>query len=187
MISMISSAHEQWRKRLNNAYSRNSTVRTAQALVTREPTQLNRGREHEPIPRCLGAWSASTIFHTQTNPDIPSNKIFKVEPFPKGIKPKDQYHERTFWLADFEIAAEKAGIFGQRTKATDLSLHIGEEMRRIFVAKEMQPREIAVNRLETYFQSLSDESVDVTSFNSQRNQCCNDQKPLHWRPTRSSN
>lgn len=104
-------------------------------------------------------------------------KMFKVEPFPKGIKPTDQHHEWTFWLANFEMAIEKAGIYEQRTKAIDLSLHIGEEIRRIIVAKSMLPRENAVeqgfdfydnvvNKLEHHFRSLTDESVDVASFNS---------------------
>lgn len=104
-------------------------------------------------------------------------KMFKVEPFPKAVKPTDQYQEWIFWLANFEMAAGKAGITDQRARAIDLSLHIGEEMRRIIVAKEMLPRESSVdpgfaffdnlsNQLEEHFRSLTDESVDVSTFNS---------------------
>lgn len=100
--------------------------------------------------------------------------MFKVDPFPKGIKPTDQW---SFWLANFEMAAEKAGTAEQRPKAIDLSLHIGEEIRRIIVAKGMLPRESAsssdfpfydnlVDQLELHFKGLTDESVDVGSFNA---------------------
>lgn len=57
-----------------------------------------------------------------------------------------------------------------------MSLHIGEEVRRIIVAKGMLPRESTstmgfpfythlVEQLEAHFKGLTDESVDVTSFN----------------------
>lgn len=104
-------------------------------------------------------------------------KMFKVEPFPKAVKPSDQYQEWVYWLTNFEMAIEKAGITDQRARAIDLSLHIGEEMRRIIVAKEMLPKESSVapgypffdklsESLDAHFKSLTDESVDVSSFNS---------------------
>lgn len=103
--------------------------------------------------------------------------MFKVEPFPKAIKPTDQFQEWSYWLANFEMAAEKAGTGEQRAKAIDLSLHIGEEIRRIIVAKGMLPKESSVEsdfpfydniteQLELHFRGLTDESVDVTSFNA---------------------
>lgn len=106
-----------------------------------------------------------------------ATKMFKVEPFPKGVKPTDQFQEWMFWLANFEMAIEKAGTVEQRSKAIDLSLHIGEEMRRIIVAKGMLPKEEAVagdyqfynnltEQLDAHFRGLTDESVDVASFNS---------------------
>lgn len=111
------------------------------------------------------------------NSQIGLNKMFKVEPFPKGIKPTDQLQEWNYWLCNFEMAIEKAGIIGQRPKAIELSLHIGEEMRRIIIAKGMMPSERSVNlefpfydnvveQMERHFRSLTDESVDVAAFNS---------------------
>lgn len=106
-----------------------------------------------------------------------STKMFKVEQFPKLVKPTDQYHEWVYWLANFEMAAEKAGITDQKARAIDLSLHVGEEIRRIIIVKEMLPKESSVepgypffdvlaSKLEEHFKSLTDESVDVASFNS---------------------
>lgn len=103
--------------------------------------------------------------------------MFKVEPFPRSVKPTDQFQEWNYWLANFEMAVEKAGTASQRAKATDLSLHIGDEIRRVIVAKDMLPREEAVpvdyqffdnlkSQLESHFRSLTDESVDVASFNA---------------------
>lgn len=105
------------------------------------------------------------------------SKMFKVEPFPKGIKPTEQLQEWSYWLCNFEMAIEKAGVIGQRPKAIELSLHIGEEMRRIIIAKGMMPNERSVipefkfydnvvEHMERHFRSLTDESVDVTAFNS---------------------
>lgn len=105
-----------------------------------------------------------------------SVKMFKVESFPKNVKPTDQYQEWNYWISNFEMAVEKAGTTDQRAKAIDLSLHIGEELRRIIVAKAMLPRESAVpegfpfydnlvKELEGHFKGLTDETVDVTSFN----------------------
>lgn len=105
------------------------------------------------------------------------NKMFKVEPFPRGVKSTDQLQEWNYWLCNFEMAIEKAGIVGQRPKAIELSLHIGEEMRRIIIAKGMMPSERSVDpdfpfyenvtdKMECYFRSLTDESVDVAAFNS---------------------
>lgn len=106
-----------------------------------------------------------------------SNKMFKVEAFPKGVKPTDQFQEWSFWIANFVMAVEKAGTTSQRARAIDLSLHIGEEIRRVIVAKEMLPKESEVgpdfpfynnltDKLERHFRSLTDESVDVSSFNA---------------------
>lgn len=106
-------------------------------------------------------------------------KMFKVEPFPKGTKPTDQLQEWTYWLTNFEMATEKAGITGQRIRAVELSLHIGEEMRRIMIAKDMMPRESSVSadfpfydnvvdKLQEHFSSLTDESVDVAAFNAMK-------------------
>lgn len=122
---------------------------------------------------------SGVMCNTNNNSRSVGSKMFKVEPFPKGVKPTDQYQEWTFWLANFEMAAEKAGTAEQRPKAIDLSLHIGEEIRRIIVAKGMLPRESLVeltypfydklvNHLEEHFRGLTDESVDVASFNGLR-------------------
>lgn len=104
-------------------------------------------------------------------------KMFKVEKFPKNVAPTEQLQEWTFWLANFEMATEKAGVVDQRARAIDLSLHIGEDMRRIIIGKGMLPSERErepdfpfytnlVSQLEAHFRSLTDESVDVTIFNS---------------------
>lgn len=105
--------------------------------------------------------------------------MFKVEPFPKKVKPTEQLQEWNYWIANFEMAVEKAGVTDQRSKAIDLSLHIGEEMRRIIVAKNMLPRESQVEpgfafydelieHLEAHFRSLTDETVDVAAFNAMK-------------------
>lgn len=108
-----------------------------------------------------------------------SVKMFKVEPFPKNVKPTEQFQEWNYWIANFEMAIEKAGITDQRSKAIDLSLHIGEEIRRIIVAKDMMPRESQVEsgfafydelieHLEDHFRNLTDETVDVATFNAMK-------------------
>lgn len=131
-------------------------------------TKYGRQRQHEMTNRPSGSQNAS-MFSQQ--------KMFKVESFPKGVKPTEQLHEWTFWLANFEMASEKAGVFDQRAKAIDLSLHIGEDVRRIIIGKEMMPPEKAVSSnfpfydnvvrlLDEHFRGLTDESVDVTVFNT---------------------
>lgn len=106
-------------------------------------------------------------------------KMFKVEVFPKGVKPTEQLQEWSFWLTNFEMATEKAGVTEQRARAIDLSLHVGEDIRKIIVMKEMLPSERSVpqgfpfydnvvQKLEAYFHSLTDETVDVTIFNTMR-------------------
>lgn len=62
-------------------------------------------------------------------------KMFKVDSFPTNVKPTDQYQEWSFWLSNFDMDVEKAGTIEQRVKAIDLSLHIGDEVRRIIIAK----------------------------------------------------
>lgn len=75
------------------------------------------------------------------------------------------------------MAAEKAGLSEQRHKAIELSLHIGDEIRRIIIAKEMCPLnddvgpdfryyDFVVSKLHAHFKSLTDETVDVAVFNS---------------------
>lgn len=104
-------------------------------------------------------------------------KMFKVEPFPKGIKTTEQFQEWTYWLSNFEMASERAGIIDQRPRAVELSLHVGEELRRVIVAKSMLPStgnvspgfpfyDYLVDKLEGYFRSMTDETVDVTTFNN---------------------
>lgn len=138
------------------------------------------GARREPVPSTWHANEPSRHHVTQNSGNSSmrtNNKMFKVEPYPKGVKPTDQYHEWTFWQANFEMAIEKAGITDQRARAIDMSLHIGEEMRRVIVAKNMLPKESTVpsdfpfydnlsQQLEVHFRSLTDESVDVSRFNT---------------------
>lgn len=114
-----------------------------------QQAQHQREYQHARAP------SAALAQSDQNNSSRSSgNKMFKVEPFPKSLKPTDQYQEWTFWIANFEMAAEKAGTTEQRSKAIDLSLHIGEEVRRIIVAKEMLPRESAVEQNFPFYDNL---------------------------------
>lgn len=103
-------------------------------------------------------------------------KMHKVDPFPKGTKPTDQYQEWNYWKANFEMAAEKAGLCDQRALSIELSLHIGEEVRRIIIAKDFLPAErsvgpdypfydAVVGKLDQHFRNLTDISVDIISFN----------------------
>lgn len=139
----------------------------------RERARATDRNDSEVVPRRL----ASLTDVANNTSRMGTSKMFKVEPFPKGIKPTDQFQEWLFWHANFEMAMEKAGTIDQRAKAIDLSLHIGEEIRRIIVAKGMLPRETAVTgnyqfydslteQLDAHFRGLTDESVDVASFNA---------------------
>lgn len=103
------------------------------------------------------------------------SKIFKVKPFPDGITPTAQLEQWGYWRDNFEMAVERGGGMTQREMAVELSLHVGEEVRKIISAKKMlaNRRDVApsfefydelVKRIEEYFTSLTDEAVDVTLF-----------------------
>lgn len=108
-----------------------------------------------------------------------TQKIFKVDQFPKNVKPTEQLQEWTYWLANFEMAIEKAGVTEQRARAVELALHVGDQIRRIIVGKRMMPAERTVSNvfpfydnltslLDEHFHGLTDESVDVTAFNTMK-------------------
>lgn len=106
-------------------------------------------------------------------------KMFKVEEFPKGLKPADQHQEWVLWLANFELAMESRKHLSERGKAVDMSLHIGSDIRRIITVKGMLPPEESVpadypfykllkRRVGSYFESLGDKTVDVNNFLSMK-------------------
>lgn len=174
-----------YEERLRRAESRASLANDNEPS-TSEPQAMSTQRQDNPYSRenirevpLGGENRASTnvpswFRNTSTST---SSKMFKVETFPKAVKPTEQLQEWTLWLSNFEMASEKAGVLEQRARAIDLSLHIGEEMRRLIVGKGMMPPERSVSHafpfydnlvqsLEEHFRSLTDESVDVTTFNN---------------------
>lgn len=68
-------------------------------------------RYQSPVRQLAPAASTSNMINSS---QLPVAKMFKVEPFPKGIKPTDQFQEWSYWIANFEMAVEKAGTVGQR-------------------------------------------------------------------------
>lgn len=117
-----------------------------------------------------GSANSSTQQHKQI-------KMFKVKPFPESITPTAQYEQWNYWLQNFEMAIESAGDFSQRKMAVELSLHIGEEIRKVISTKELlaDRRDVEqdfpfytdlVRNLTKHFKSLTDESVDVTMFDN---------------------
>lgn len=174
--SMTSAGDSIWNEDWQNE---DGSIGEPRAMSTKhqrdQPPQSSgqRGPRLESRPDVLPNAVNSTRNATMTS----QAKMFKVEPFPKAVKPTEQLQEWLFWLANFEMASEKAGVFEQRAKAIDLSLHIGEEVRRIIVGKEMIPPESSVSAafpfydnlarsLDDHFRGLTDESVDVTIFNT---------------------
>lgn len=133
-----------------NRYSRQQSVESSRGRVLGPPrahstaggirSAADQNRQRETNQRAQAPIIPSTNLSTSDPANASRsfmNKMFKVEPFPKNLKPTDQYHEWTFWLANFEMAVEKAGTTDQRPRAIDLSLHIGEEVRRIIVASRI--------------------------------------------------
>lgn len=149
-----------------------STKRYRESSPYIPPARTSRNNDVARSNANLPNWSRNTSM--SSNP-----KMFKVEPFPKSVKPTDQLQEWTLWLSNFRMAVEKAGIVDQRARAIDLSLHIGDEMRRIIVGKDMFPPEQSVDEtfpfydrlvesLDEHFRGLTDESVDVKTFNTMK-------------------
>lgn len=151
-----------------------------------EPQAMSTRRHQDPfasgndrsarVPRMSHAVTNPRSWMHNTSAST-STKMFKVDAFPKGVKPTEQLQEWAYWLANFQMAAEKAGVVDQRARAIDLSLHIGEAMRRIIITKDMMPSETKVSQhfpfydnlvsqLDEHFKGLTDESVDVTTFNT---------------------
>lgn len=106
-----------------------------------------------------------------------SSKLFKMEPFPTNKKPDEKYNAWLYWKGTFQLAMEKAGITNQRAKGVELLLHIGPELRRVMMAKDMllDERDVepgfpfydyAVDHLEEYLRSLTDRAVDVVKFSN---------------------
>lgn len=107
-------------------------------------------------------------------------KLPKVKPFPEGVTPTAQLEQWDLWRDNFEMALERVeGTLSERDMAVELSLNIGEEVRKIISARGMLPKRQSVpegfqfyrelvNGLEQHFQSLTDVSVDVTLFDGIR-------------------
>lgn len=104
-------------------------------------------------------------------------KLFKVKQFPEGTQPSAQHEQWGYWIENFEMAIERVGDLPQREKAVELSLHIGDEIRKIISAKGLlaSRNEVPADypfyddmvlRLSEHFKSLTDESVDVTLFDN---------------------
>lgn len=131
-------------------------------------------RDHRRPPGATFA-TPYTINSSQYGP----SKMFKVDPFPDNTEPTDQFHEWSYWKSNFEMAVEKAGIFDQRMRAIELTLHIGNGIRRIIHERDMMPSERDVepghpfyenliDALDTHFRGLSDETVDIAKFNAMK-------------------
>lgn len=164
-----------------------SSLGTPRGQSTAANTRQNREREHQnrereqQFPREQQDYSRAPGQSTMNTSRSNKTKLFKVSPFPEGTAPTAQLEQWRYWLDNFEMSAERAeerdGELSQREKAVELTLHIGDEMRRIISAKQMladrrrAPMDFPfyddlVNRLYEHFESLTDESVDVTLFDN---------------------
>lgn len=167
------------RRREPRSRRRSSGGSGERAVNTNRPGATSTGvrpqSQHTREPNPVMGFSTRNLSQLD-NSQMGTPKMFKVEPYPKAVKPTEQLQEWNYWLANFEMASERAGIMGQRLRAVELSLHIGEEMRRTIIGKDMLPRvesvapdfnfyDNVVAKLEEHFRSLTDESVDVTAFN----------------------
>lgn len=69
----------------------------------------DRNEARERSPRISDNRPATNTMMTSANSSrAGGSKMFKVDPFPKAVKPTDQYQEWSYWLANFEMAIEKA-------------------------------------------------------------------------------
>lgn len=102
-------------------------------------------------------------------------KSIKVQPFPKDIPDSDKSQRWKFWLSITKLALERAGFTGQRERAVELSMSVGEEVGVIIQAWELlkDPVDVGddypffdslVEGITEHFASLTDENINVSEF-----------------------
>lgn len=87
----------------------------------------------------------------------------KIDPFPKEVKPSDKLFQWNFWLRQFKMAMEKGGITGQRAKAVELSLTVGQEINVIIMTRDLLPEESEVRPGFRFFDFLVEGVTSVLS------------------------
>lgn len=82
---------------------------TPQARSTANRPRASNYEEYERFPRSDGARQIDFGNESSTNrqniSQFGQSKMFKVEPFPKGVEPTEQLQEWIYWRTNFEISS----------------------------------------------------------------------------------
>ena len=124
-------------------------------------------------------------------------KFFKPDPFPPNLPSPEKYQAWRLWKKQFMVALELSGETSQRNKANFLVISVGEEVRQLIFTLDLLPDavpgetkpvfDILVQGLETHFKGTSDETVDLTAFNTMKQGEKEGARDFHIRLMRQAN